>query len=63
MKKLLFIILVLSPQMAKADWPPMCPTSNCVERLVTVDNDDFDGSLRDVIKHACQDAGDDAIQF
>lgn len=63
MKKLLFIILALSPQIALADWPPMCPTSNCVERLVTIDNDDFDGSLRDVIKHACQDAGDDAIQF
>lgn len=50
---------------------PMCPTSNCTERLVTAD-DDYgtddgserrDGNLRDVLTHACEDDGDDAIQF
>ncbi|MDO8527110.1 MAG: right-handed parallel beta-helix repeat-containing protein [Deltaproteobacteria bacterium] len=55
--------LVLIPALAHADWPRACPTSGCTERLVTSPEDGLDGSLRKVLQTACENAGDDAIQF
>lgn len=68
MKKILFIVSIcaflLPSTIALAEWPAACPeNTNCVERLVTESDSDLDGSLRDVIMHACLDNGDDAIQF
>lgn len=60
---LVVMFLIYSPDTLLSRWPEACPTHDCTERLVTTSDDDEDGSLREVLRHSCEDNGDDAIQF
>lgn len=64
---ILFISLfILNLDQVHSDGDPQCPTDDCLVRTVTQagnGDDEDDRSLRNVLRHACQDKGDDLIVF